>query len=222
MARVFGIIAEGPSDIAVIRNILSGYFSDPDFELTEIQPVKRQPSGEYEAGGWNQVLSCCASDRLRGALQFNEAVIIQIDTDVSEEKGYDVPKRDEAGKELTQEELIVRVEEKLSSLIGPEVMDKFGDRILFAVCVHELECWLLPFYYNDSKRSKAVGCLSTLNQALGKKGDFTIDVNKKNHRYYEAISEPYRKKRKVLMAASGHNASFKAFMERLSARFGQP
>jgi hypothetical protein len=222
MARVFGIIAEGPSDIAVIRNILIGYFSDPDLELTEIQPVKKQPSGEYEPGGWNQVLSCCASDRVRGAFQYNDAVIIQIDTDVSEEKGYDVPKRDADGRELTPEKLVQRVEEKLSSLIGPEVMDKFADRILFAVCVHELECWLLPLYYKDNKKSKIAGCLPTLNQALGRKEGFTINVNKKNHRYYEAISEPYRKKRKVLMDAAQHNASFKVFVDRLGERFAQP
>lgn len=219
---MFGIIAEGPSDIVVIRNILTGYFSDPDLELTEIQPVKKQPSGEYEAGGWNQVLSCCTSARLRGALQFNEAVIIQIDTDVCEEKGYDISKRGEKDKGVTPEELILRVEEKLSALIGTEVMEKFADRILFAVCVDELECWLLPLYYTDRKKSKTTGCLSTLNQALGKKEDFTIDVNKKNHRYYEAISEPYRKKRKELMAAAEHNVSFKVFMDKLQARFEMP
>ena len=53
-------------------------------------------------GGWFEVLRFCASPQFEAAFQFNDQVIIQIDTDVSGEHHFDVPSRDDDGREFTR------------------------------------------------------------------------------------------------------------------------
>ena len=111
--RKFGIIAEGVTDQIVIENILLGYFDESGLDNDDIgyeQPLldetdlKRAP----EAAGWGMVFKYFELSKFKAAFQFYERLIVQMDTDVSEQKGYDVPWR-EGGRELTPEELIVRV-----------------------------------------------------------------------------------------------------------------
>jgi len=81
--------------------------------------------------------------------------------------------------------------------------------------VHSIECWLLPLYYTDKKKSKVKSCLNTLNQALQKKEKFTIDA--KNPEYYEIVSEKYCK-HKILMKCYKENPSLKIFIEKVEKR----
>src|SRR5207302_9654002 len=118
---------------------------------------------------WYRVLEYCGSDALKDALGSNEYVVIQIDTDVSEETHYDVPHRRD-GEELTPEQLRERVVERLAMAIGEEFFQQYQDRFLMAVCVHSIECWLLPLHYTDTRRSKITTRLDHLNQALKRKG----------------------------------------------------
>jgi hypothetical protein len=80
-----------------------------------------------------------------------------------------------------------------------------------------MECWLLPLYYTDDKKSKFKRCLLTLNQALQRKEGFTIDSNKKKPEYYRNISRQYCK-RKTLLRFYKENPSFKIFIEEIQNR----
>jgi hypothetical protein len=88
----FGIIAEGPTDQTVIENILLGYFEDQENEVfvQYVQPPR--PLTETPAG-WGHVFKSLERKDYEGALQFNDYLVIQIDTDVQEEPGFDVPRR---------------------------------------------------------------------------------------------------------------------------------
>jgi hypothetical protein len=138
--------------------------------------------------------------------QFNDYIIIQIDTDTSQE--YGIPQQDENG-EFTPEELIEKVIEKFKEEIGEDFYGKCQQRIIWAISVHSIECWLLPLYYQDNKRFHFKNCLGMLNKQLDKTHGFTIDAKKPQ--YYRQISEKYRKHRD-LMACYQHNPSLKSFV----------
>jgi hypothetical protein len=216
MKNTFAGIAEGLTDLIVIENILAGYFN-PDIDINWLQPLRDATDANRSSnfGGWSQVFEYCQSTAFKEAFQFNEYIIIHIDTDVSEEEHYNLPHRDENG-EFTPEHLIEKVVEKFKSLIGEDFYTKYENKIIFAIAVHSMECWLLPLYYTDNKKSKFKSCLLTLNQALKKEG-FTIDENKKNPEYYRKISRKYCKQR-TLLGLYKENPSLKIFIEEIQKR----
>ena len=207
----FGLIAEGLTDQIVIEDILAGYFNSAYIEVTPLQP-KRDKS---KTGGWTLVFDYCRSKKFQEAFQFIDYIIIQIDTDVSED--YGVAKQDENG-EFTPQQLIAKVIEKFRNAIGDDFYSKYQQKIIFAISVHSIECWLLPLYYTDKKKqAKVKNCLDTLNRELQKKHKFTIDANAKNPEYYRVISEQYSKP-KVLMKHYAENPSLKKFIEEIKSR----
>jgi hypothetical protein len=213
----FGLITEGPTDQIVIENILSGYFNNPDIIFRPFLPLRDETDKNRveNYGGWTRVFEYCGSSKFQEAFQFIDYIIVQIDTDTSEDIGYDIPKIAD-GKELTVEEIVKKVCEKLRNLIGNGFYDEYSEKIIFAISVHSLECWLLPLYYTDKKRAKYKNCLDTLNRALQKEG-FTIDANNKNPEYYETISRQYLK-HKTLMSKYKENLSLKIFVEEIEKR----
>ncbi|XWK87905.1 MAG: phage tail protein [Phormidium sp.] len=211
----FGLITEGLTDQIVIQDILIGYFNTPDIFVKPLQPERdKDDENKSDYGGWMLVFKYCQSSDFREAFQFNEYVIIQIDTDVCEEINYDIPKRNENGEELTPEQLIEKVKEKFKVLIGEDFYNQYNEKIIFAITVHSIECWLLPLYYQDNRKKKITNCLDTLNQALKSKG-FTIDAKKPQ--YYRKVSQQYCK-HKVLIKLYKENPSFKIFIDEIDKR----
>ena len=144
----FGLITEGLTDQIVIENILAGYFNNPDLDITPLQPQRdKKDENKFTGyGSWSQVFAYCRSRDFQESFQFNDYIIIQIDTDVSEEFG--IPQQDKNG-EFTPEELIEKVIEKFKQEIGEDFYNKFQQRIIWAISVHSIECWLLPLYYQE-------------------------------------------------------------------------
>ncbi len=215
----FGFITEGVTDQIVIEYVLSGYFDTDDIDINELQPLRdetdKNRSKNY--GGWKLVFDYCESDKFKKAFQFNDYIIIQIDTDVCEEVHYDISKRDKNGKELEPFDLMEKVKEKFKNLMGKEFYDKNEEKIIFAISVHSIECWLLPLYYTDKRKGKIVNCIGTLNIELNKKEGFTIDSENKNPNYYEKIGKKFRK-HKELMKLYKENPSLKIFIEEIEKR----
>jgi len=215
----FGFITEGVTDQVVIEYILNGYFDTDDIDINELQPLRDETDQNRSKnyGGWKLVFDYCESAKFKEAFQFNDYIIIQIDTDVSEEVHYDISKQDENGKVLEVIDLIKRVKEKFKNLMGENFFNSHEEKIIFAISVHSIECWLLPLYYTDKKRYKIVNCLRTLNSALNKKEDFTIDPKNKNVAYYRKIAENFCK-HKELMRLYKENPSLKIFIEEIENR----
>ena len=200
-----GFITEGDTDRAVLENILVGYFGEDISEyFTSLQPKPK------EMGGWSRVLNYCASTDFSDAFRSErlDFVVIHIDTDRSFEKGYDVP-HDVNGRKLSVDELVNKVKERFDTLFkeafGIEFLEKFCHKILFAISVHDTECWLLPLYYKDSKdKLELKNCYEKLNKKVN-------GLNKK-YSFYDAISSDFRANKKLL-TASKDNPSFKIFLE---------
>ena len=124
----FGLITEGITDQIVIENILSGYFNNPDVIFRPLLPLRDETDKNRieNYGGWTLVFEYCGSSKFQEAFQFIDYIVIQIDTDTSEDIGYDIPKIED-GKELTVEEMIEKVDEKLRNLIGIDFYNEYSE-----------------------------------------------------------------------------------------------
>ncbi|MEG4071594.1 phage tail protein [Microcoleus sp. Pol14C2] len=212
----FGLITEGLTDQIVIENILAGYFKSLDIDVEPLQPERdKDNENKSKHGGWTLVFDYCKSKDFRESFQFIDYIIIQIDSDVS--KDYTIAHQDENG-EFTPQQLIAKVIEKFRDGMGEDFYNTNQQKIIFAISVHSIECWLLPLYYTDKqKKAKCKNCLNTLNYELSKQHKFTIDKKAKNPEYYREIAKQYGK-HKVLMKHYQDNPSLKIFIEEIESR----
>ena len=91
----------------------------------------------------------------------------------------------------------------------------YGDRIIFAISVHSIECWLLPIYFNTQhqKAGKITGCLDTLNKILIKQEGFSI--HEKEAAYYVKIAKKLRKQINDIYTL---NPSLRIFVENIKGK----
>lgn len=207
----FALIAEGITDQVVLESILYGFY-DEEPDVREIQPVRdaTDESRQGEFGGWEKVLEYCGLDIFRESFLFNDYVIIQIDTDVCGHPNFDIPVVEE-GKERSVFDLVMSVRAHIASKIGPVVYGEFCNKIIFAISVHSLECWLLPLHDKEHRaEARTKNCEYRLRTVLGK-ADVHYD---KDFRTYQLLAKGYEK-RKNIVYGRAKNASFDMFIESL-------
>jgi hypothetical protein len=207
-----GFIAEGITDFAVLENILVGLFEDNDISsfVTELQPEMDKSDEIYQQGGWTRVLSYCKSLRFKEAFIALDYIIVQIDTDRLFEPPFELDLR------LPVDTLIKEVEtkfqEEITLALGQEFWDSFHSKIIFAVSVDSIECWLLPLFFpnkRDKNAEKIKNCLDLINKQLRKDKEKPL---RKDYREYEKASLDFCKP-KVLLEASLKNPSFGYFIK---------
>jgi hypothetical protein len=213
----FAIIAEGVTDQIVLENVLRGYLqADDELVVNHLQPPRtREPA----PGGWTLVFRSLRAGDHRKALQLHDYVVVHIDTDVSEEPGYDVSHRAADGRPLSPEELIEQVALKLVSAMGQDFYTRHAARIVFAVAVDAIECWLLPLLYDGeaAKKAKITGCLDAADWKLRRLGRPPLSTaGNKSLASYEKASRDYAKRRK-LMQHCDENPSLAIFVKNLAA-----
>ncbi len=211
---IFRLITEGVTDQAVIENILAGCCG------AEVSVVPLQPLGDathhgqvQSFGGWEAVFLYCASSEFEQAFQFEGYVVIHLDTDRCEDPHFDVPRR-ENGVVLSPRELIARVAQKLQEKIGARVWQAFQERILLAIAVDSIECWLLPLYARPPHNTKYQNCLDTLNRELVKQN---FGVIGKRYRDYQTASRKFSKPR-TLAECYRLNEGLQIFVENVRQR----
>ena len=219
MLPTIGLITEGETDQYILRHILIGYFNDPDLVVRNLQPTADETDADSMSafGGWVNVFNYCQPEFLEGALKRNDFIVIQVDTDVSEQKGFDVAKLDENTKRIPVSDLVVRVIERFKHVFLTDFessfFEKHKNRILFAISVDSIECWLLPLFYSDNAQTSINNCLFKINDYLRKNKERPIPEDKKGAiPIYRKISKPLAKN-KVLNGCYPNNPSFKIFIE---------
>lgn len=213
---VFGLIGEGVTDHAVLSYILTGFLGyEPEF--APVQP-SQDATDAYDPAkhpaGWSETIKYLESGELPEAIPSYDYLVIQIDTDICEK--YGVAKHDpETQQELEPAILIDRVCQKLINLMGASFYQTHQDKIIFAVSVHSIECWLLPLHLKDRKKAQAiVGCRARLERQLRKQGKPM--QSGKNYHEYLRLAKSFGK-RKELMNVYKLNPSLKIFVENLQA-----
>jgi hypothetical protein len=212
----FAIVSEGVTDYAVLKNILLGWFKDQDAEPF-LKPYQPDPTAEgenawQEFGNWENVLKYLREQKHRDALEFADFLIVQIDTDVSEHVNFGVSQRED-DQPLEPPAMVARVSEKLREIIGPKDMDFYGDRIIFAICVREIECWLLPLW-DTARAAKCEGCTNAVDRALAQRDHAPLNKDPERYRF---ASKEYAK-RKTLLGEGPKNPSLGIFLEELNRR----
>lgn len=219
----FGIAAEGVTDQVTIQNIICGFFDSMENleqDITFVQPHE-DASDEDDIrgyGSWTSLFSYLKDKRFREDVLNTEFLIIQVDSDVCNEVGFDVNRFDESNNEIKVTDLINRVVIKLVeqiSLGDADFYNTFCDKIIFAVCVDSIECWIYKHYETDSRKvktSKIKGCEASLEQAISKshKKLSTLKCAKE----YEKLSKPFRKK-KIINQIFNSDFSFEVFVGHL-------
>ncbi len=214
----FAIASEGETDQIVIENILCGYYRDTDLrsEIGYVYPLDKtqQKRLEDKFSNWELLLKHISTKRFRKDVINNKYMIVQIDTDISDHKNFGVSKHN-----LSIEELIEKVIERLISQIDSEreFYQKYKEKIIFAISVHSLECWILPIY---ADKKSIIQCEDKLKYAVATSKSKKIQKLKVDKKDGNAIAN-YKKltsdftKYKELMKIISKNKSFEIFINRL-------
>ncbi len=216
----FALITEGPSEHRIIRCIIARCFKNHDPEINQIQPKLVDGKQDYRSpGGWNEVLKYCERPEIDDILIENDYLVIQIDTDQSQTAPFSINHTHSGSVLKTPAELYKEVVEKLQSLISEKRWNRYSHRIFFAICIHTIECWLLPIYYSNDHTRKTVNCLNKLNDALRRNNICIIPSTNKNDgngvRAYEIILRNWKRKQDIIKSAE-HQYSLEKFIEQLA------
>lgn len=224
MGKHFGIIAEGITDVWTIQQIIEAVYNDRN-DSEEATTTELQPMSSEDPGSYTLVFKFLQSEKLSQFLEDPTAhVIIQIDTDTlglwSEYfKGQQhlldmlitIPRPD-GGSQKDTSEIVNQIIKFMIEVIGKEYYESKKDRIVFAIAVNEIECWILTLHAKkNSDKDKIANCLKSLTHNYG----FSIDPNKKAHKngfhFKQAIKD--FKQWKKLEEIYKSNKSLEIFIE---------
>ena len=207
----FGLITEGITDQIVLENILCGFYKDYedlDEEIYALEPPRdetdtKQAHSEFGMG-WTAIFNYLSETRFRDDVLNSNYVIIQIDTDIAENM--------DCSKNQSIQEVLECVTQKIINQINTteEFYQAHQDKIIFAISIHSLECWILPLYL--SKKEIIHQCFDKLKKEVPKVSK-KLKVEK-TYRSYDTLSQKFLKHKKLLEIAS-KNTSFQIFINTL-------
>lgn len=217
--RSFALITEGITDQISLETILCAYYPDQDLDIRPIQPIRDATDESRQQGfsNWELVLEFCALPEFAYTCQFNDYVIVQIDTDCGEHQNFGVALTD-GGRDRSVATIIAEVIALLGHKIGPAVCAQYREQIIFAVAVHSIECWFLPLYETlPAKQSRSKNC----GEHLARAADRQSIPYRKDYAGYKLLSKAFEPKGALAQCAA-LNASFKIFIDSLPKTPGQP
>lgn len=205
----FAIVGEGLTDYVVLKNLLIGFFSNKDLPITRLLPKDREPVG------WGNVLKYLTTTEFRDGVEYTEYTIIQIDTKECEDWNEGIKLVDDKDEKI--DDFIEKIKTILINKIGLEFYESNISKIFFAISVHEIECWLLPFNTdNKAHQRKLVGCFNAIENIANKHG---FSLNQKNYeagKHYDILSKGIKSNRE-LKSKNVLNPSLKVFIESLKS-----
>lgn len=211
MDPTFYCVVEGITDFKIIKKIIQRYYNNPNLKVECLQPaLDATDLRQNKFGGWGNALNYLNSEDFKIACDFADYIIIQMDSDISNDLGI---------KELkinSEEEVIAYIElikEKIIKRIDLVMYKSVKSKLIFAIAINSIECWLLPLLYTDARKNKTINCLNSINQRLKKRG-YTIDPKAKNKgNYYDLLINDISKK--DILQCSKTQFSLKAFLDAL-------
>lgn len=207
----FLIAGEGLTDFIVLQNLLRGFFNDKNLSATRLLPKDKEPVG------WGNLFNYLTTEEFKQALPFSDYTIVQIDTGTCEEWNERIMPVGAKTSDLIS--FIESIKAVLVNKIGLDFYNEHKEKILFAICVHDVECWLLPFNATQpAHQKKIVGCVNTIEKIANEKG---FSINEKNYedgKHYDLLSKPMRGNGE-LMTKGKLNESLSLFVNELSKVF---
>lgn len=204
-----GIIAEGITDYWVLKHIIERMLKDKDPNVISLQP--KVINGKQDGfGGWGNVFTYIEKEEYIIDLAQTEEfdyIVVQIDTDVADQYGVD--------NSIAVDQLYEDVVKKILDSVH-EKFDK--SKLIFAICINSLECWLIPFVTTNQIDCKAIdNCVNKVNKHIKAKYG-TIDKDQKGkaiEQYYSILSQKEAKKPAIIESYSKYNYGFAKFIDSL-------
>lgn len=210
MSVKIGIVCEGISDYRVLKHITERYLRDEEVYTIPLKPKETKQGAQDGFGSWQGVLEYIKGNDQMIVEAIREGcryVIVHIDTDVRDQYGLPL---DFACEEELHEKVMVRLTEQIHP-------DFDRNLLIFAIAIHETECWLIHFLTEDKKScSKIDSCVNAVNKFLKDKG--SIDKDNKNAEKVRPIYQyilDQKRKAKDIKKASRHNYGFAYFIDTL-------
>ena len=210
-----GIVSEGTSDYRVLKHIAGRYLKqvDPNIQFVPLQPKETPLSKQEGFGGWQKVFTYINGEEGEPNIitALNEGVdfiIVQIDTDVRACYGVECSDND-------KQQLWDTVKAKLIECTCEEIDIS---KLLFAITIHSIECWLIPFLEtNVGKCGKIDACVNTINNSMRATGNFIDPDNKNDKRAQQAYDYVLKRKKKKseLLTCAQYNKGFELFLKQL-------
>lgn len=196
-----GIIAEGVTDCAVLRNILKAYSIDGS-DIKELLPdsLVDETDRQLLYGGfsnWTLVKKYLREDfsNIDDFFSFHDdaILIVQIDTAECTDVNYDVVRPNSQDQDYL-EILYSRVQEKLKSWLPEE----FHSRTFFAAAVEETEAWIIALLSDensDSRPDPKSRMMQNLGRWLSSADKRKFDTKSNPRAQYDILSVGFKKKR---------------------------
>lgn len=206
-----GFICEGATDLAVLENIFYGLFDEDEIDITELAPPpidysKPQYERNDRKGGWERLKDFLTTLEFKTQLDVHDYLLIHIDGD----EGYHVNFGVEINikKNGDHSQFIIDIENKLKEWINASSHIQYVDcqnKIIFCVCVHSIECWILAHYNHVSK--EIVDCEPKMFRYLTQQKMIAV----KDAKSYKRLTRPL-KKEKEIHELSSRSQSFNHFI----------
>lgn len=213
----FALVTEGVTDYLVLKPIIRNFFNDTA-DVTQIRPEIDDTEHEIGGpGGFRQVLSFCKSDGINEILKENDFVVIQIDSDISNSREIGIPHTVD-DVEVDPIDLYDLITTHLTNLFPHSVVPANLNKIIYAIGIHSIECWLIPVLAPKAKNVTSQ-CLSVLNDELLLAGYYKIPKKRKNSVRskvsFAKLTSAFTNKREITRLAN-YNVGFKKFVESLN------
>ena len=186
-----GVICEGHTDRAVIRNILKGLKGIDSSQIVPLRPDYSVDETDLSQmtvdnfSNWSLVKAECENqvkiDRFL-SVEGHDFVIVHIDADCSDEYGVPKPIKNADYSGKMRIAIITKINEWLDG--------NFQNQILYAVAVEEIEAWILTIYDNRDS-TKSADPKTKLKRKLSRKG---IKYEHTHAGFFE-VSKKFSKKR---------------------------
>lgn len=186
-----GVICEGHTDRAVIRNILKGLKDvdssqlvalRPDYSVDETDLSQMNPSN---FSNWSLVKSECENQEKIAkflSIEGHDFVIVHIDADRSDEYGVPKPVKDDNYSDKMRYGIVSEINKWLGN--------NYQEHILYAVAIEETEAWILTLFEKKNSTDRTDPKL-TLKRKLSRIG---IKYSQ-THADFDKISEGFKKKK---------------------------
>lgn len=198
-----GIIAEGFTDITIIKAILKATKGIDGSEIIPIRPKEHTDETDLSASNfsnWTLVLQECQNEQtfenFFDIIDEKSFLVIQIDAAEHGEAGYDIPnprREKDTDWKIYSKQLYIQIKSKIENLIPIP----YQQYVKYAVTIEETDAWLIPLFENikdDTARyanpkehlQKLIGTLK------GKEKQKYINTNKKSLDY-NMIAKGFKK-----------------------------
>ena len=191
----FNIVAEGNTDFRVLRIVIESILEDAVVNVL-VPTVDAYSHTTIGTAGWENVVDFLGSNLLKGALDNCDYLVIQIDTDECEHINYNAASITLADEDIDSfyEDIKNKIIEWINKF-DPNTYEIYKEKIIFAICIHSLECWLLALYVkqNELPRKRILAGFDHLNRALTRHNLRLSEPKDPNQ--YERLAHQLRKRR---------------------------